>query len=91
MADEPVEYFDPVEVDVETLKIREIEELEEISGMSVDSLDSDDAPKGKLLRALAYIYKKRENPDFTLEDAGELVIKPVSDSDPKEQSEQTVS
>jgi hypothetical protein len=90
MTTEP-DYFDPVEVDIETLKIREIEELEEISGMSVDSLDADDAPKGKLLRALAYIVKKRENPDFTLEDAGELVVKPVSDSDPKEQSEQTVS
>ena len=83
--------FDIAEIDIDTLKIREIEELEEISGMSVDSLDADDAPKGKLLRALAYIVKKRENPDFTLEDAGELVIKPVSDSDPKEQSEQTLS
>tara|TARA_Y100001963_G_scaffold130593_1_gene187042 strand:- start:1288 stop:1539 length:252 start_codon:yes stop_codon:yes gene_type:complete len=83
MTTEP-EYFDPVEVDIEALKIREIEELEEISGMSVDNLEADDAPKGKLLRALAYIVKKRENPDFTLEDAGELVIKPVSDSDPKE-------
>ncbi len=91
MADDTVEYFDPVEVDIETLKIREIEELEEISGMSVDSLDTGDVPKGKLLRALAYIVKKRDNPDFTLEDAGELVIKPVSDADPKEQSEQTIS
>lgn len=77
------EYFDPLEVDIETLKIREIEELEEISGMSVDNLEDSDVPKGKLLRALAYIVKRRENPEFTLEEAGELVIQTAS-PDPKE-------
>ena len=83
--------FDIAEIDIDTLKIREIEELEEIAGVSVDSLDDPEDPKGKVMRALAYIVKKRENPDFTLEDAGELVIKPVSESDPKELNEQTSS
>ena len=83
------EYFDSMAIDVDKLKIREIEELEEITGLPIDALESDEAPKGKVLRALAYIYKRREDADLTLEMAGELILKPSSD--PKESSDQTPS
>lgn len=67
-------------VDLDALRIREIEELEEIIDGPFDQALADGRPKGKALRAIAYIVKRRENPDFTMEDAGELVIRLVGSS-----------
>lgn len=72
---------DVLNVNLEALKIREIEEIEEITGTPIDQLFDAERPRGQVLRALGYVVKRRDNPDFTLEDAGELVIK-VADADP---------
>ncbi|MGE3620744.1 MAG: hypothetical protein AB7L84_09805 [Acidimicrobiia bacterium] len=63
------------EVSLDGLKIREIEEIEEIISGPIGSAFAEGKPQGKVLRAIAYVVKRRSDPDFTLEDAGELVVK----------------
>lgn len=70
-----------LEIDVQSLSIREIEEVEDIIGFPFDQAFAADRPKAKTLRALAYITKKRDDPSFTLDDAGDLIVR-VPDPDP---------
>lgn len=64
-------------IDLESLTLNEIIALEELTGIGLtgigDSLTSG-KPVGTLLRAIALVVKRRENPDFTLEQAGELTV-----------------
>ena len=65
---------DTLNIDVSDLTIAEIVEIEDLTGLPLDALGQDDKPKGRMLQALAYISKKRDNPEFTFEDAGKLKI-----------------
>lgn len=64
--------------DLDDIRVREIEEIEELTGQSFDEwagqFTDASKPRGKALRLFAYIIKKRDNPDFTMEQAGELRI-----------------
>lgn len=73
-----------LEIDLEDLRIRELEELEELTGRPFDGLFTDGEPRGKVLRALGFVVKRRTNPDFTWEEAGELKIQTTgrADTDP---------
>ncbi len=66
-----IEHFN---IDINDLTIGEIVEIEERTGLPLDALGQADKPKGKMLQALAYISKRRDNPEFTWEMAGELKI-----------------
>ena len=68
------ELTDVLNVDINELTIAEVVEIEERTGLPLDALGQADKPKGKMLQALAYIVKRREDPDFTWEMAGELKI-----------------
>lgn len=77
--------------DFETLTIGEVETIEHISGNPIDALMDDKSLKGKSLKAVVFVIKKRENAMFTLEDAAKLSFKDAmdilnagDDSDPKE-------
>ena len=72
-----IEHFS---IDVNDLTIGEIVEIEERTGLPLDALGQADKPKGKMLQALAYISKRRDNPEFTWEMAGELKI--TTDAEP---------
>ena len=61
-------------IDINDLTIAEVVEIEERTGLPLDALGQADKPKGKMLQALAYISKRRDNPDFTWEMAGALKI-----------------
>jgi len=63
-------------VDINSLTIAEVVEIEDRTGMPLDALGQADKPKGRMLQALAYISKRRDDPDFTWEMAGELKINP---------------
>ena len=65
-------------IDINDLTIAEVGEIEDLTGMPLDALGQDDKPKGRMLQALAYITKKKENPEFTFEDAGKLKITTAS-------------
>jgi len=79
---------DVLDVDISELTVGEIKEIEELTGMPLDALGQADKPKGKMLAALAFVSKRRENPKFTWEDALELKITTSqSDVDPSEGAE----
>ena len=61
------------------LTIGEIVTIEELTGLPFDAMTDPDKPKGKLLQAIAYISKRRDNPEFTFEDAGNLKLNLSSD------------
>ena len=65
-------------IDINDLTIAEVVEIEDLTVMPLDALGQDDKPKGRMLQALAYITKKKENPEFTFEDAGKLKITTAS-------------
>lgn len=62
-------------IDLESLTIAEIEEVEDIIDGPIDEAMQPGQRKGKVLRALGFIIKRRDDPNFTLEDAGKLVLK----------------
>ena len=64
---------------LEDLTIGEIVTIEELTGLPFDAMTDPDKPKGKLLQAIAYISKRRENPEFTFEMAGDLKLNLASD------------
>ena len=74
-----------LEVDIESLTVADIEAIEEILEEPLDVyLDAKNPrPRGKLLRAFGYVVKRRDNPDFTIEDAGNLIVK-MAEPDPTE-------
>ena len=67
---------DHYKVDINSLTIAEVVEIEDRTGLPLDALGQADKPKGRMLQALAYISKRREDPEFTWEMAGELKINP---------------
>ena len=66
-------------IDINSLTIAEVVEIEDRTGMPLDALGQSDQPKGRMLQALAYITKRREDPEFTWEMAGALKISTASD------------
>ena len=70
---------DVLNVDISELTIAEVVEIEERTGLPLDALGQADKPKGKMLQALAYIVKRRDNPDFTWEMAGAMKINTTSE------------
>ena len=70
---------DILNIDINDLTIAEVVEIEERTGLPLDALGQADKPKGKMLQALAYIVKRREDPDFTWEMAGALKISATTD------------
>lgn len=72
---------DKLEVDLEDLSVQEIEDIEEYLDMPMDEMFKAGARRGKVLRAIGWIVKRREDPSFTIEDAGSLKIS-LSDAKP---------
>ena len=82
------EVEDIFNVDVSDLTIAEVVEIEDRTGLPLDALGKADKPKGRMLQALAFIVKRRENPDYTWEEAGELKINTTSEKiDPTDGAE----
>ena len=52
----------------EELTLGEIEEVELLLNASIDSAFADGKPKGRALRVLYWISKKRENPNYKFEE-----------------------
>ena len=73
MSDETLEF------NLDDLTIGEICEIEELTGQPFDALNDPSKPKGKMLQAMAFISKRRANPDFTFEDAVAIKISLNSD------------
>ena len=75
--------------DFESLTLDEVEQIELITGSSIDQLLDAGQAKGKALKAIIFIMKKRQDPSFTLEQAGTIPLAEANkmftgESDPKE-------
>jgi hypothetical protein len=76
--------------DFEGLTLNEVETIENLTGVSIDLVAADGAPKGKNLKAIIFVMKRRENPNFTIDEAGNFSIKDAmalfGGKDPKDES-----
>jgi hypothetical protein len=75
--------------DLESLTLNEVEQIELITGNSIDQILDAGQPKGKAMKAIIFIMKKRIDPDFTIEQAGQISMTEANslfagESDPKE-------
>jgi len=75
--------------DFESLTLNEVETIELLTGSSIDQLMDAGQPKGKAMKAIIFIMKKRTDPNFTLEQAGSLSMTEANkmflgETDPKE-------
>lgn len=61
-------------MDIQNLTLGEITQVENLSGRAFVDLSDEEAPKGALLTALAFVVKKRDNPSFSFEDAQKLTM-----------------
>lgn len=75
--------------DFESLTLNEVETIELITGSSIDQLMDAGQAKGKAMKAIIFVMKKRTDPNFTLEQAGALSMTEANalfagEKDPKE-------
>ena len=63
-----------IDFNINSLTIGEVEILEELTDTSIDKLFDANGKKGRMMRAVAFISARRDNPDFTWEEAGNIVI-----------------
>jgi hypothetical protein len=78
-----------MEINFDTMTLNEIEQIELLTGRSIDSIMDDGAPRGRVFKAIIFIFKKRTDPNFTFEQAGEFSMEQATalfsgDEDPKE-------
>ena len=59
-------------MNINDLTLGEVEEVENYAGMPLAALADSEAKKGKLLVALAWILKRKQDPSFTIEHAKRL-------------------
>lgn len=65
-------------MDIKNLTLGEIAKVEELAGLPIGALTEDDKPKGKLMAALAFVIKRREDPKFTLESANNMTMDEIT-------------
>jgi len=68
-----------------TLTVGDIAEVEDKSGQPFAALGDSSAPKGKLMQAIAFVIKRKEDPKFTYEMAGKMNMEEINallESDP---------
>lgn len=76
-------------MNVSDLTLGEVEEVENYAGLPLAALADPQASKGKLMVALAWVIKRKDNPSFTLHEAKQLTMEDINsllvddDDDPK--------
>jgi len=64
-------------MDIQKLTIGEVAKVEELSGLPISALGDENKPKGKLLVALVYVIKRREDDSFRPHDAEKFTMEEV--------------
>jgi hypothetical protein len=57
-----------------TLTLDEVETIENLSGVPMDELMNQGKLKGKTLKAIIWVAKRRTDPNFKFEDAGKVTF-----------------
>jgi hypothetical protein len=65
---------------LESLTIEDIEIIEDVVGVAIDDIfgGTKTVPKGKLLKAIAFVVNRKTDPEFTLEAAGKMTMTQIS-------------
>ncbi len=63
---------------INNLTMREVATVEELTGASITSLTDSAQPQGKALAAIAYVIRKRTEPDFTFDMALDMNFEDIS-------------
>ena len=63
--------------DLDKVTVGDIVDIEETVGMPWDDIVDMDSPPTKVLLAMLWIVKRRDNPEFTLEDARDTPLAEV--------------
>jgi hypothetical protein len=61
--------------DFDSLTLEEVELIENLTNSSIDEAFANGKPKGKALSAFVWVVKKRQNPNYKMEDAKKLSLK----------------
>ena len=65
-------------IDFDSLTLDEIELLEDLTGISIDAIGKriggEDQPKAKVMKALAFVAARRDDPEITIEDIGKITL-----------------
>lgn len=69
--------MDILDIDVNSLTLGEIEVIEEKTGRSIDEAFKSGAPRARLLRAIAFVVRRRTDPSFRWEDTESLTLSDV--------------
>lgn len=73
-----------LEIDIDYLTGNEVIAIEDLADMPFDELGNPGQKKGRLLVAIATVIKRREDPGYTFEQAGNLRIRLTDNEDPTE-------
>ena len=72
-----------IDFDYSTLTLEEIEQFEDALDCSFDrmqaAIESGELRTTRLTRVIGWLLAKRQDPDFTLDDAGKLTIKQINE------------
>lgn len=70
-----------ISIDINDMTLGELEEIEETTGLAISALGNGTA---KAMTALIWISERRNNPEFTLDDARKVRISEVEFGNPPE-------
>ena len=73
-------------LDPSQFTIQDCEDFERITGKGIEALDSvtdSDSVDWKMLKAIVFISMRKENPDFTEEEAGKFKVMDLEAAVPK--------
>jgi len=76
-------------IDFNSMTLNEIELIEQLTGRNIDGIMTEDSPRGRSLKAIIFVFKKRTDPNFTFEQAGDYSLQEATDlfgdaEDPKD-------
>lgn len=77
--------FESIDIDIDGMTLGEMELVEDLTGLGLDQIGevmAKPGPKVKVLAALAFVVKRRTDPDVTLEQVKNMRIT-LADADPK--------
>lgn len=56
----------------DTMTLEDIETIETLTGTSIDSIVAEGQPKGKVLKVLLWVVKRKTDPNFSIEQAAKI-------------------
>lgn len=73
-----------MDLSLDDLTIGDLEEIEQITGQSSDKILNGGMPSAKALKAIVFVTHRKQDPDFTLEDAAAVKVTSIDigDDDP---------